>query len=322
MQVIDITRGLLIYWMVVAHALTLANIGKNSYLFYMRPQGWATTGFIMLSGFSLAIVFIGRGFSNSQLKYRLGRRAALLLAWALTTELLSRAVTDLRNPTVMWISLRTLFDPNKTWSISGFLLPTFIIYGICTLASIYMRVPHLTTFLSLTFLSASIVGEGFFIRSQWLISIFGAPIPLLTCLGFFGLGLGLASKRFALSKFLICVGITGSVFLLICSLHSMPKAVFIIGTFLITLGIGGILHKLPWITPLKKVLALMGRSSLLLFILHRFVLQIGAKLLPMMLIRQMFFITLLSMTLLFLIAICYIKEHNINLKKALKAAGL
>src|SRR5688572_29510190 len=120
---IDELRGLYLTWMICAHAMTLAVLPAAHPLQLLRPRGWATTGFLMLTGFALAVSHAPRGLSAS-LAQRLYRRSVQIAIIAVVSNiafLLLRALVNggwSAEEALAIVSLRT------TWSISAILLPT------------------------------------------------------------------------------------------------------------------------------------------------------------------------------------------------------
>jgi hypothetical protein len=122
---VDIVRGLFILLMASSHAAGLSEVAESS-VFRSRwwlPQGWASDGFIMLSGFTVALLF-EPGPSTTM---RLLRRARQLVVVMFVSNVLMVAVkytvtgewSALATPD-WWLGLLTLHTP---YSISIVLLP-------------------------------------------------------------------------------------------------------------------------------------------------------------------------------------------------------
>lgn len=323
---IDVTRGLLILWMVLAHALTVSGIGRDSLLFYVRPPGWSTHGFVMLSGFSLATVIIGRGFSGPAMRRRLARRAGQLLAVALATELASRAarwLIDGRTAPVL-----ALFDPSAHWSISAVLLPPAALFGIAAVVAPHLRAPRPLEFVAL------LVGLGALIDLlgpvsadyglHWLVEggVLGFPVLTFVVLAFLGLGLGLVAQRLAGRWFAPAGAAVGALLLGLQELGILGWPVlYYLSTFLLPLGavivLGGQFEdRVP-----VRALALMGRSALLVFVLHRPVLHFGAWALQGLDSRAVRFWVLTWVTVALLAAACAVKERYPKVQPILRKAG-
>jgi hypothetical protein len=324
-QFIDITRGMLIYWMMVAHALSLSEVDSSSLLNYLRPRGWASSNFIILSGFSLAVVFLGRSLSGQVLKARLGKRALQLLAWAIATELLSRFFTGFLLASNEQFSLKALLDPFRTWSISAFLLPVFVLFGLASLLAPYLKSPPIIPYLGITFIATLLIGEHIIPLERMVASInevLSIRTIFLTSFAFFGVGAGLLFKCFRMPIFLSCLGFIGITIVVLSYFYQFPAAIHIGATFCVTLSGCKLLQTIPKAGALKYILGLMGRSALLIFIAHRLVMQTIEKLAAHALKGSSLFFLLMLSTLFILISICYVKEHSPWMRASLKRVGL
>ncbi|HEY3068531.1 MAG TPA: acyltransferase [Methylomirabilota bacterium] len=122
---VDIVRGLFILLMASSHAAGLSEVAESSVFrsHWWLPQGWASEGFIMLSGFTVALLF-APGPSTTR---RLLHRARQLLIVMFVSNVLMLAVKSgvtgewwaLTTPG-WWLGLLTLHTP---YSISIVLLP-------------------------------------------------------------------------------------------------------------------------------------------------------------------------------------------------------
>jgi hypothetical protein len=321
---VDVTRGLLIYWMVVAHALTLTDIGRDSWLFYLRPPGWSTHSFVMLSGFSIATILVGRGLSGAELRHRLGRRAWQLTFVTLGSELASR----LLGCVLRGDGWNRVFDPTAPWSISAILLPTIVVFAALAMTAPHFRAPRPLQFI-LTFLVLGLLVEWLGPVSAdlgmgWMHDrrMLGFPILSFVVVGFVGFGLGLLAKPFDQVWFLGGSATLGAV---LFALHSRRLATdpltYMVSTFLLSLGLGGALSSGAAPAFVKYWLALVGRSALLVFVLHRFFLQFGARTLGEALPKGFRFAVLLVVALAILTGICLAKERFARVRDFLRPLG-
>jgi peptidoglycan/LPS O-acetylase OafA/YrhL len=58
-EYIDVVRGILIVLMIYTHTLNLANVSETSFFRsdFWLPRGWAFSGFIVLSGFIIQMIY-------------------------------------------------------------------------------------------------------------------------------------------------------------------------------------------------------------------------------------------------------------------------
>src|SRR5712691_8262267 len=59
-RMIDEVRGLFLTWMICAHSMALIALPAGHPFQYLRPRGWSTIGFVMLTGLALAMVNLRR----------------------------------------------------------------------------------------------------------------------------------------------------------------------------------------------------------------------------------------------------------------------
>ena len=89
LQYIDLSRGLAVIWMIASHALGRAEIPPDHVLQWIRPHGWATYGFVMISGFSVALLFPWIENNAALIREKLWRRAFQIGAIAYVSKWLS-----------------------------------------------------------------------------------------------------------------------------------------------------------------------------------------------------------------------------------------
>ena len=124
---IDMARGLFVILMASTHAMTLAGIASTGPLAdWGLPRGWATTGLIMLCGFMVA-TFVREMQERARIRRRVLRRAKQVLLVMFASNVFMVAIKHLMAHeteslfTLHWWG-RLLFFGSE-WSISGVLLP-------------------------------------------------------------------------------------------------------------------------------------------------------------------------------------------------------
>lgn len=325
---IDVTRGLLIFWMVTAHAITLSEIPRESWLFYLRPPGWATHGFVMLSGFSMAVALIGRSLDAKNLTGRLRRRAWQLLAYGFISEFASRILTGARSIYAGGVQLAALLNPLCPWSISAFLLPTALLFGFCSVLALIMKAPRRAWSLASIGIAGIAIDQITAHRLEpaylWLTkgNIVGLPVLYFFCLGLLGLILGLLSKHYDRRLIKVVALPLGILMLIVSNRGLATPTIHHMGTFLITLALGGLIVWIPGFGIPRHVLGMLGRSALLVFILHRPLLHVLAAVAPSNISKGLELSLLLPISLFLLVSSCWYKEHSPRLAAKLKRVGL
>jgi len=105
-------------------------------------------------------------------------------------------------------------------------------------------------------------------------------------------------------------------------LHLGTPTVRCIGTFLITVAAGALIAWLPKAGIPRNILALLGRSALLVFILHRLVLHMLVAGIPSTIPREVRLLLLLPIGISLLILACWYKERTPGVAAKLKRVGL
>lgn len=338
---IDTARGIFLYWMIAVHSLTLSGLPRDSILWLLQPGGWATTSFVMLSGFSAALIFFKnkKGFLAS--KKRILRRSKEIAIIAYLSNLVFTSLRLIIESSFSIDALIKIATFQYKWGISGALIPIALILWLTPLliALTYKSSPW--TLFSIMFLintiievipiySPTVIQENMIFQICFFFDTpyFDFPIIRLTGLAMLSFSLGILFKKEILSQ-KHWVYIT-PICLLIYILYKVSPFVefiileFVLHTikFLISIGIALILCKLPFLLYLRKFFELLGRSSLMIFIAHRIILQ-GILVLftslistQKLLVIVMIFITLGVSTLL-----CWIKDSNEWLTKKMKRIG-
>jgi len=296
-RVIDGARGLFVAWMIVAHALTLAGIGDQHPLQWLRPRGWATTCFVTLTGFSLGVLVEWSPAGGAVWARRLWRRALQIGAAAYLSNLLSGSLVAALEGRLSARYLPRLLAGGEPWSISAILLPTslflaaspavlraaartspgrlfgLVTAGLCVLDAAQRLAP-----------ATGWAGE----VNAWLFRSGGPfqfPILLYSLYAVWGLALGrlLRARRGAPASWgLLLAGAAG-----LTALRAPLEAAFalhvpslqVASRFVLGLQIAALLQWAERRVPVNRFLSAMGQGALLVFLLHRPLLHVLHRLL-------------------------------------------
>lgn len=293
---IDLTRGILFLLMTNTHAKTLATLPKDCFWNsgWWLPSGWATTCFIVLSGFAIGYIFDWRN-STKRINRKLIKRSSeiflvmffsniLMLFFSLLLEGRLNEMAAFK----WWIGLITFHTP---YSISAILIPTFLLLIIAPLLlTIEKKIP-----LSLLIISFGAVIWATFQRMELETQKFTSHIsnifflgresqfPLLLFLtyGMTGLALGTLYQR--VKKIAMILIVTFIIWhLIIIAFNPIGDNTFFkfakfstifFARFCIILLIGFVLDHYN-IVFISKYLRMIGMFALFSFIMHRIILQI------------------------------------------------
>jgi len=288
---LDATRGLFILLMISSHAITLAGVAAASFLqsTWWLPRGWSTAGFVMLAGFSVGVMT-----TRSQ---GLAPRAILKRAWhllivmvasnailAVCRELVRGDAANFRDTT--WIVHVITFQRDVT--ISGALFP--IAAGLIIIAGLLAVSRRIRpAVLGLALVTLNVVawiaqdglaaGAGLPAGTQGWIALWLFSFPLVPLAFGAVTGFAIGSTWRSLAETIqIHSGIVGP--LVLVSLVAMapysmlaPRPLFLtlngavqFGTILV-LALS--LAALKPLSAISNLLALLGRFSLMVFVLHR-----------------------------------------------------
>jgi len=129
---VDTARGLLFLLMASSHAVTLAGIPSDSFWrsAWWLPRGWATQGFIVLSGFTVGLLFRWQG-DGTRVQGRLFRHSRQILSVMFVSNvvmlLLTHALSGDLGITAAWDWWWGLITFKTPYSISAILLPTSLL---------------------------------------------------------------------------------------------------------------------------------------------------------------------------------------------------
>jgi hypothetical protein len=291
---IDHARGLFLCWMMMSHALTLAAVGPDAWVQWLRPRGWSTIGFVMLTGFAVGTRY-SSGVRRPQAQWY--ARAAWLLAIAVASNVLFQVVQALvagRLTAAVVAHTLTLTTP---WSISAILLAPAL-----TLASVplLLRLRLVWTTRSLLFAATvlalvfdvAVAGAPRSITPQpWFApfslsrdgsqTYFGFPVVAAVVMSVwaFALGAWRSDANRAGRPFTVFL-MMSLVVLALRPWLPWPGVVVAAARFGVSLLAVIVLAWLPGTVFLTRGLALLSRYSLQVFLLHRIVLHAAIYVLP------------------------------------------
>jgi hypothetical protein len=307
--------------------MTLAALPLTHPLQYVRPRGWATPGFIMLTGFAVAAIYAGRSTLRARTTSKLYQRGALIGLVAVISNMAflhARAIVEGTWTPARALRISTLQEP---WSISGVLLATAIVLGLApwllraTARLGPPRVFALATALTLALDAAIRYAPISWHASTWFTSLFipvsvpgtsylTFPLVFVVALAVWAFALGALvvgpSQRWALLGW----GILAIAALPTNIVHWSPSLLFE-ARLLIVLGALALLGRLAVCRIPFAALAMFGRSALLIFIVHRVILQAGVRVLAP-LRSSVLASVLIGVTLLVCLALAYSRDRAAN----------
>jgi hypothetical protein len=121
-QVFDQFRGLLLFWMILGHAYFLTGNPADFPLEFLRP-GAATTSFVMLTGFVIAWIFTPQSSDRGRTR-KLLRRAVYIFAVAYVSNLVFALIRDVVHGQTFLESVISNSAFQQTWTISAILVAT------------------------------------------------------------------------------------------------------------------------------------------------------------------------------------------------------
>jgi len=338
--IVDAARGMLITWMIIAHSLTIAAIGQNDPMQYLRPPGWATTSFIMLTGFTVAAVFnFGPGLKDATRSPKLMRRAFQIGTVAFVSNLIFKLASSGVHGTASQDYVLRVLLFNEPWSISAFLLPTALILVMApAMIRAAMRVKPKHFLMAATILGFSFdVIMRLVLHSARTSSIFANPFGksfswmemlYFILYGLWGFAFGNMMKREALPQKAWPAIVFSAVCVLVVSQFSVhghelageflqPAA-----RFVISLEIALILTRMETFLDIDAFLATLGQSALLIFVLHRPLLQICGRFLGGFLPDRALAVELIALVLLGCFGVAALRQKHQRFSTLLNALGL
>lgn len=282
---IDAVRGLCLSWMVAAHALTLAAVPSGHWLQWLRPRGWATIGFVMLTGLATAMRYGRGGQAVAPVRRRLFRRAAGILVIAIVSNVFfhvaESAVSGALSPE-RWLAILSFRMP---WTISSILLSPVIVLAILpALPRLVRRIGAGATFALVTlavllfdYACTSASGPGgatLLMRYNESVSAyFGFSLLTTVVLSVWAFALGtLRNAHPSVPIFKWCAVASVTV-LIVRAWLPWPHALLVAAQFGTTCLMVRAISSVGLFAPAVHVLRLLGRHSLLVFVLHRIVMH-------------------------------------------------
>ncbi|MCP4234306.1 MAG: DUF1624 domain-containing protein [Aestuariibacter sp.] len=336
---IDVSRGLLIAWMIISHSLGRAQISGDHILQWFRPHGWATFGFVMISGFSLGYLFKQTNDNKISLRSKIWKRAFQIGAAAYFSNLAfltAKAYLSGDFNIMLFFNIASFQHP---WGYSAILIPTTLLLLIAPfLLNIASR--HQPSYLLIvTTIIISIVDtllqtapsswqlnpffQALFLRND--LTIFPIGSLLLYAIWTFFFANWLKHPSSQKHKWIITVIAGCILFTYIRTItpysSSNPGFFAVASRFPIILIIGIAICNMPFLTTIRNALGRMGRSALLVYIFHRPFLQLLDVSLSGSLTKIELACTLMLICLAVSITICILKERNPGFRRRLKLIG-
>ena len=331
--VIDEVRGLFLTWMICGHSMALIALPAGHPLQYLRPRGWSTVGFVMLTGLALAMLNLRRASLPDGLEKALHRRSLQIAGIAVVSNmafLLMRMIVEDSWTGQKVIDILTLRVP---WSISAILLPTAALLAIgpwllrltkrVGAPAIAMAALALTLLLDVAVMTASSP------RIQSVLTFgttdpdyFFFPLLMLLRLALWGFGLGalLATRR--ISKHIFYASAVGVVLLATRPWVSWSPSIVAESRLLVVLGAVSLAAFLPVLERPRAALALLGRCGLLIFLMHRIVLQAGVHILGDTFTGGWLAAFLIGSTMLVCLTLARLKDTWPHVGRRLKRCGM
>jgi hypothetical protein len=334
---IDVARGLFVTWMLIAHSLALARIPPDHWMQGLRPAGWATVCFVMLTGFGLAVVNLSRPSLPEGLGRRLYRRALQLVVIAYVSNLASEAITSAINGTLSLAYLRDVACFNVSWTISGSLIPIAITVALApSLIYVARRIHPAYLFLSVTVLGAVASSQstipGPFGGGVSMATLTNASGPfgvhsghlVLLSVCTFTLGGLTATVRASFRPWLLPTAAASALLSLGMSPGSGSATAFFrdLCIFVVSVGAVGILFSVPELVVLRHPLKLLGRAALLVFLFHRVLLHAVAAVLRPALEREALAWCLIAIALAACFGVGYAKHRFAEFRLVLARVGM
>ncbi len=340
---IDVARGIFLFWMIAVHAMVIANLPDNSPLKLIRPSGWATTCFIMLSGLSIAMVFLSKKRDYSAVKRRLLNRAREIAVVAYVSNLAFVSLKLMISGTFtfdLFIRIATFQYP---WSISSILLPVTITLLVSPLLiRLATRISSWSLFGLMILLNLSTSAVDMYTPDSvrdtvWFEicyesgNIYGIfPLVRFVLLSFWSFSLGVLLKKgsLTLKSWWVIMPVCCAAYWFYSSFFEfrafIPYFVLEANKLLISLGIAFIMCNVQFVASIKfkGLLGLLGRSSLFVFILHRpFIHAQSILLSKIKLDPEAASVIFIVITMALSLAMCLTKESYPKLARQLKRVG-
>lgn len=281
--VFDHFRGLLLCWMILGHAYHLMGEPKNFPLHKLRP-GAATDSFVMLTGFVIAWIYMPRSFTWVQSRQLL-RRAVFVFVVAYLSNLAFAFARDVTEGQASFDNLIRMASFQRTWTISVILVATSLTLACST--ALLPIVKCLGGGWALVCMTLALIGfhgcrAWSLPPTEWIDAVMDRTIferslidLMLMSMWAFSLSAWLREHRPTASLWTALLAGAVCCFL-VCRWQWPPRAVTAIGRapsqFIVSLWIAALVGN--YLPRVAKVVGVLGRQSLVVFLLHRVVLQL------------------------------------------------
>jgi hypothetical protein len=347
---VDACRGLLIVLMVSTHSMTQLHLYARQLCWGTGclPHGWASTSFVMLSGFTIARSMSGRAELASPFLLKRGRQLLVIMflsniGFVASKEAIAGNLERLANVR-WWLGLVTFDTP---YSVSAILIPTAIVVLVSPVAiDITARRGRwvLNGAITAGLVAALLIRHSDVIATNRLLDLAlgngvgGFPIAWYVLLGLIGFSIGDFSHspgivmEFALAKVLLpCTTAAYVVARWFDTSQSLSKVLFEVLApvlqFLILLATALMLDRADLLgtARLSSALANIGRFGLMAFLAHRILLQALAMLVTPAILgwsptSQYLFI--LGVVVVVLALLSHLRSEFPSVNQPLKAVGL
>jgi hypothetical protein len=289
-EFIDVARGLFIAWMIVGHSLSMTGVPQGHLLHLLRPSGWATYCFVMLTGLNLAVLYDKGAIGNWVASRRLWRRAFEIGLIAFLSNLVSRVITSSLSGEPCLSSVRDIVLLRSQWTMSGILLvPMAFLFLAPILLWCARWAQPLTYFVAV---STVVAGIDLFVQSHWFTLI---PVPIQQSLTggglfFFPIVTFVVYSIWSFSLANLAIQLlrangwylgSGLLVVLVCVCFGIMvlsggelRSFGCLSHFMTAIGFAFAITQLAIFAPLKDMLGPLGHVGLLIFILHRPILHL------------------------------------------------
>jgi fucose 4-O-acetylase-like acetyltransferase len=324
----DEIRGLYLFWMVCTHSLTLASPSAASPIQAFWPLGWATNGFVMLTGLVLGARYLQP--ERRRAYYRAAQIALVAVISNILFLLARRAVEGNLNAA----SAADAILLRSPWSISSVLLPTAAIVFLSPVLQRAMLAKG-SAFMLAALLAVMILIElavEYLLPDKWeMLARFGSSdekyfsFPIVSLLRFSVVAYAWGSFLSARpdSRRIMSAGaIIGTALLLVSYWVAEPRFLAAFSRFAIVTGAMAALANHELLGAARSLLGVLGRASLLVFILHRVVLQSSTRVLNDWVSGPPLLLALIVVTLISCYVIARARDEMPAVSHGLRRIGL
>lgn len=339
LTLLDEARGVCLIWMVLSHALGQAGIPLDHPLRFFSSRGWPTVFFVMVTGVTVAYLY-STGKDQTPVN-RLYRRGLEVAAIAIISNMLSLIARNLIEGTLDGPRLVSVLTLRAPWTISSALVPTAILLVLgptilralkCSSVAVGLLVATvliaaLNVFIE-TAPAAWRVDPSF--RALFLAgpnqipeSYFAFPVAGMAALGLWALTLGAAVPPSKGLWGLVAAGTAGiTVVSLVASGVGWIDVLLMPARFTIFMMIVKLAQYISWGQSIRDWVMLLGRSSLLVFLLHRILIQLTARSLRGIMPSVPLYVVIAVVTLVGCTLAVHLREASGETHRSLRRLGL